>query len=111
MSAAARFAGEHPRAKILADAQTSSALLWLHPETVGRVGFDARLEQYPPERLRRWFTYLGAAAPGYPALVRRYDVIVVARKGHSSLVAGLERLRGWRTIFADDDGLALARSS
>ena len=111
MSAAATFAGEHPRAKILADAQTSSALLWLHPETVGRVGFDARLEQYPPERLRRWFTYLGAAAPGYPALVRRYDVIVVARKGHSSLVAGLERLRGWRTIFADDDGLALARSS
>jgi hypothetical protein len=111
MSAAATYARAHPHATILADAQTSSALLWLHPETLGRVGFDARLEQYPHDRLRSWFTYLSTSAPGWPDLTRRYDVVVVSRKGHSTLVAGLRRLAGWKTIFDDDDGIALARSS
>jgi hypothetical protein len=111
MSAVATYAAAHPHAEILADAQTSSALLWLHPVTLGRVGFDARLEQYPHERLRAWFTYLNAAAPGWPGLVRRYDVVIVARRGHGTLIDGLRRLPRWHAIFADRDGIAFARTT
>jgi hypothetical protein len=111
MAAAATYVQAHPSATILADDQTSSALLWLHPQTVGRVAFDARLEQYPHGRLRRWFTYLSAGAPGWPALAHRYDVIVVARKAHPTLVTNLRKLTGWRTIFEDADGIALVQAS
>ena len=111
MSAAATYVRAHPHATILADAQTSSGLLWIHPETLGRVGFDARLEQYPQDRLRSWFTYLGASAPGWPGLTRRYDVVVVSKRGHATLIAGLRSLAGWKTIYADGDGVTLARSS
>ena len=111
MSAAATYVRAHPHATILADAQTSSALLWIHPETLGRVGFDARLEQYPQAQLRSWFTYLSTSAPGWPALTRRYDVVVVSKQGHATLIAGLRTLVGWKTIYADGEGIALARSS
>jgi hypothetical protein len=109
MSAAAAYVETHPRAKILADDQTSSALLWLYPQTLGHVAFDARLEQYPHGRLRSWFTYLNTSSPGWPTLAARYDVVVASRAAHPSLVTGLEKLTGWRTIAADKDGVALVR--
>lgn len=109
MSAAASYVDAHPRATILADDQTSSALLWLYPQTLGHLAFDARLEQYSHNRLRSWFTYLKTSSPGWPTLPARYDVVVVSRPAHPELVAGLEKLQGWRTIAADKDGVALVR--
>jgi hypothetical protein len=109
MAAAASYVEAHPRARILADDQSSSALLWLYPQTLGRVAFDARLEQYPHERLRRWFTYLETTSPGWPGLAAEYEVVVASRPAHPELVAGLEKLDGWRTLAADKDGVALAR--
>jgi hypothetical protein len=109
MAATGGYVHAHPDARVLADDQTSSALLWLYPQTLHHVGFDARLEQYPHDRLRRWFTFLNAGAPGWPELIRRYDVIVVARRAHPTLAASLQRLGGWRTIFEDDDGIVVSR--
>jgi hypothetical protein len=109
MSAAASFTAAHPRATILADEQASSALLWLYPNTAGHVAFDARLEQYSDARLRDWFTYINGAAPGWPSLAAKYDVLVASRKENPNLVAKLEKLRGWRVIASNEDGIALVR--
>jgi hypothetical protein len=108
-SAAAVYATGHPSATILADDETSSALLWLYPQTLGRVAFDARLEQYPQPLLRKWLTYLNGVPPGWPALIGGYDVLVASRRAHPELVANLERLTGWRQLLTDSDGIALVR--
>ena len=109
MAAAASYTAAHPGSTILADEQSSSALLWLYPKTAGRVAFDARLEQYEPGRLRSWFTYITGGEPGWPALGARYDVLVASRKENSGLAARLERLKGWRIIAADKEGVAVVR--
>jgi hypothetical protein len=109
MSAAASYAASHPGSTILADDQSSSALLWLYPKTEGHVAFDARLEQYPKGKLQGWFTYISGREPGWPALAGSYDVLVASRKGNPGLVTRLETLSGWRIIAADDQGIALVR--
>jgi hypothetical protein len=110
MSAAAAYTAIHPGSTILADEQSSSALLWLHPQTAGHVAFDARLEQYGEDDLRSWFSYIGGIEPGWPTLARSYDVLVASRKENPNLVARLEKLSGWRIIAADEEGIALARA-
>jgi hypothetical protein len=109
MSAAAAYMAAHPGATILADNESASALLWLHPNTEGRVAFDARLEQYRADDLRNWFTYISGQRPGWPGLADTYDVLVASRRGNPGLVARLETESGWRTIADDDQGIALVR--
>ncbi len=109
MSAAASYTEAHPGATILADEQSSSALLWLYPRTAGHVAFDARLEQYRDPRLKSWFTYITGSEPGWPSLAADYDVLVASRKENPSLAARLEKLSGWRIIVTDDEGIALVR--
>jgi hypothetical protein len=110
MSAAAAYTALHPGSTILADDQSSSALLWLYPQTAGDVAFDARLEQYANGPLRDWFTYINGSQPGWPALAASYDVLVASRKGNPNLVARLEKLSGWRIIAVDEQGIALVRA-
>jgi hypothetical protein len=110
MAAAAEYSAGHTGSTILADDQSSSALLWLYPETAGHVAFDARLEQYANGPLRRWFTYINGSEPGWPGLTASYDVLVASRKENPSLVARLEKLRGWRIIADDEEGIALVRA-
>jgi len=109
MSAAASYTDKHRGSTILADEESSSGLLWLYPRTAGHVAFDARLEQYGDDDLRSWFTYISGGEPGWPGLAARYDVLVASRKENPNLVARLEKLSGWRTIAADEEGIALVR--
>jgi hypothetical protein len=109
MSAAASYIAANPGSTILADEQSSSAMLWLYPQTAGHVAFDARLEQYGKADLRNWFTYISGSEPGWPALAASYDVLVASRRENPSLVARLEKLSGWRVISADEQGIALVR--
>ena len=102
-----RYAATHPDAAILADDVTSSALLWLYPGTSGRVGFDARLEAYSKDELTAWFQYIGVMTPDWLDATRRYDVLLASRSTHPELVKHLERLPGWRMLYADDEGVAL----
>ena len=85
-------------------------MLWLYPGTEGRLGFDARLEQYRTSDLRNWFTYIDGSEPGWPTLARTYDVLVASRKENPSLAARLQNLNGWRVIVSDDQGIALVRN-
>jgi hypothetical protein len=110
MAAAAEYSSAHEGSTILADDQSSSALLWLYPQTAGHVAFDARLEQYANGPLRKWFTYINGTEPGWPGLTTSYDVLVASRKENPGLVARLENLRGWRVIANDDEGIALVRA-
>ena len=48
IDSAAVYASNHPCALILADNWEASALFWRDPWLAGRIGFDARLEQFPP---------------------------------------------------------------
>jgi hypothetical protein len=111
MAAAASYTAAHPGSTILADEQSSSALLWLYPKTLGRVAFDARLEQYQHSRLKSWFTYITGSEPGWPALAASYEILVASRKENPGLAARLETLRGWRTIAADKEGIAVVREN
>ena len=66
LAATGAYLERHPAARILADADASSALLWTQPRSIGHVAFDARLEQFPQGRLRRWFDSI----PGPKQLIR-----------------------------------------
>jgi hypothetical protein len=107
---AAALAERDPGARILADEWSSPPMLWLHPATFGRVGYDARLEQFSPAQLRAYATFLSARSPGWQGLLRGYDLVVVNRKQHDWLGTALTRLPGWRVAYSGHDGLVLERA-
>jgi hypothetical protein len=109
IAATAAYAAAHPHARILADDLSSSALLWLAPATAGRVGFDARLEQFRPAELRRWFDYLGVDGPDWFRVTRGYDVLL-ASSTNRRLAAHLQKLRGWTRIYRGADGVVVVRT-
>jgi hypothetical protein len=107
---AAALAERNPGARILADEWSSPPMLWLHPAMLGRVGYDARLEQFSVAQLRAYATFLSARAPGWQGLLRGYDLVVVNRKQHGWLGTALTRLPGWRVAYSGRDGLVLERA-
>jgi hypothetical protein len=109
IGAAAALTARDPAARVLADGWSSPPLLWLHPGTFGRVGFDARLEQYSVAQLSSYAGYLTATRPGWQRLLRGYDVALVSRQHHDWLGTALARLPGWRVVYSGHDGLVLAR--
>ena len=109
IAAAAGYAARHPHARILADDLSSSALLWLAPAVAGRVGFDARLEQFPQADLRRWFAYVRVDSPEWFQVTHGYDVLL-ASSTNRRLVVHLEKLRGWTRIYRGADGIVVVRA-
>jgi len=107
---AAAIARRNPALHLLGDAYTSTAMLWLRPVTIGRDGFDARLELYPAAPLGAWFDFVLARGPRWRRVIRGYDVIVVSRQS-VPLARELARLPGWRIADEDGDGLVLVRLS
>jgi len=110
IGAAAALAARHPGARVLADEWSSPPMLWLHPAMFGRVGYDARLEQFSVAQLRAYATFLSARRPGWQELLRGYDLVVVNRKQHGWLGTALTRLPGWRVVYSGHDGLVLERA-
>jgi hypothetical protein len=110
VAAAAEYAAADPRAQILGDDWAASALLWRFPDTIGRVAYDARLEQYSEDELARWFSFVTVSGPDWLEATRGYDVIVASRTAHPALAARLTRLSGWRILHSDADGIALVRA-
>ena len=107
IGAAAALAASHPGSRVLADEWSSPPLLWLHPGMFGRVGFDARLEQYSVAQLNAYARFLSARAPGWQKLLRGYRIVLVSRQHHDGLASALERVPGWRVAYAGRDGLVL----
>jgi hypothetical protein len=109
MAATGAFLEHHASARILADADSSSALLWTEPRSIGHVAFDARLEQFPQKRLAEWFDFMAMNRAGWQDLATGYDAVLVTRRAHAGLIDALE-LDGWRPAYADSGGALLVRS-
>ncbi len=109
MASAASYAQREPGTRILPD-ELGSALLWKYPELLGRVGFDARLEQYPEWALLEWFQYLNGIGPGWPAAMDGYDVLVVSAVTRPDLVDRLATLPGWSMLYSEPNGVVYVRA-
>jgi hypothetical protein len=105
---AAAIAGRNPALRVLGDDWSGTPMLWLYPAMLGRVGFDIRLEQYSSQQLSAYIDFL-FVHPGWQRATRGYGLVVVSRREHPQLAAGLERLPGWRIVYQDRDGLVLER--
>jgi len=109
VAAAAGVAARHPAMKILGDEASGSAMLWLHPSLLGRVGFDWRLDQYSASQLNAYFDFVLVRGREWQRVMRGYDIIVVSRFKDPRLAAMLTRLAGWRVVYRDPAGLVLTR--
>jgi hypothetical protein len=106
----ARVAAQQPGQPVLADQLSAVGMLWLHPDTLGRVAFDVRVEQYNQAQLAAIFDFMNASGPHWQRLLRGYDLVVVSRQHHARLAAAMTRQPGWRVIYTDASGVVLERS-
>jgi hypothetical protein len=106
---AAALAARDPAARLLGDDWSGSPMLWLHPAMFGRVGFDARLEQYSPAQIDAYADFLGVHGHAWPRIMHGYDIVVVSRQ-HRLLASALAQLPGWRVVYSDRDGLVIERA-
>jgi len=105
-----RYAAQHPKARILADDVTGSALLWRYPSLSGRIGFDARTEIYKPAQFIGLARFVLASGPSWAAAARPYQVVAVTCSLHLALCKALPKLSGWRILSHRDDGMVAVRS-
>jgi hypothetical protein len=106
---AAALAARDPAARVLGDDGCGSAMLWLRPAMFGRVGFDARLEQYSVAQIDAYAEFLDVRGRAWPRVMRGYDIVVVSRHLHPGLARALVRLPGWRVVYSDRRGLVVER--
>jgi hypothetical protein len=109
MDAAAEIAATKPAMRVLGDEASGSAMLWLHPSLIGRVGFDWRLDQYTAAHLRAYFDFMLVRGHRWQRVTNGYDIIVVSRVQDPRLAAALTRLPAWRIVYGDPGGLVLVR--
>jgi hypothetical protein len=106
---AAALAARDPAARVLGDDWSGSPMLWLHPAMFGRVGFDARLEQYSVAQIDAYADFLRVHGPAWQRIMHGYDIVVISRQ-HRLLASALARLPGWRVVYSDRDGLVVERA-
>ena len=107
---AARIAARQPDLQVLPDRFAAVGLLWLHPELLGRVAFDARDEQFSQAELAEIFAFVDAEGAHWQRLLTGYDLVVVSRQQDSRLASAMTGLPAWRVVYADDSGIVLERA-
>jgi hypothetical protein len=108
---AAAAAAKNPGTRILGDEWSGTPMLWLHPEMLGRVGFDARLEQYSASQMTAYADFLLVRGPRWQRVMRGYSIVVISRRMHPEAAAALQRLPGWRVVYQDRASIVLQRPS
>jgi hypothetical protein len=106
---AADLAARNPAARILGDDGSGSAMLWLRPAMFGRVGFDARLEQYSVAQIDAYAEFLDVHGRAWQRIMHGYDIVVVTRSLHPRLASALARLPGWQVVYSDRSGIVVDR--
>lgn len=106
---AAAAAARYPASQVLGDEWTSAAMLWLHPAMFGRVGFDARLEQFTTRQFSAYADFLLVHGPRWDRVMAGYEIAVVSRVKRPQLAGALTGLPGWQVVYQDRDGLVLVR--
>jgi hypothetical protein len=108
---AAALTARNPADRILGDPWSGTAMLWLHPATIGRVGFDARMELYSAAQLSAYFDFVFVRGHQWQRVTHGYSIIVASRAQDPGLAAALESLPGWRVVYRDRSGLVLMRQA
>ena len=67
-------------------------MLWLHPATIGRVGFDARMELYSAPELSAYFDFVFVRGHRWQRVTAGYGIIVASRAQDQGLAAALGSL-------------------
>jgi hypothetical protein len=111
ISVAAAYAAHHPCDHILADNDAASALLWHDPSLAGRVAFDARLEQYPPQLLYRWITFQAADTKQWARSTNGYQLLIGSSVYDPLLVHRLAHLAGSTVLARDGRGIAVLNAA
>jgi hypothetical protein len=111
LAAVASYAAAHPCARVLADNESSSALLWLHPAMASRVEYDSELESYGAPALARWVAFRSADGPSWLAAARGYQLLIGATAYQPALVRRLGRLAGASVLARDRTGIAVLNPS
>jgi hypothetical protein len=106
----AAFAAAHPRATVLADDTTGTALLWLDPQLTGRVGYDARTEIYPPAAVARLARFVSGRGAPWAELTHGYDVIALSCRWRAAACAAVRRLPGWHRLPTPADAVVVVRT-
>jgi hypothetical protein len=109
MDAAARIAARNHSLNVLGDNYSGTAMLWLHPGLIGRVGFDARMEQYSQPQLTAYFDFLFRAGPHWQRVTQGYGIIVASRL-RPSFARALATLPGWHLAYRDGAGIVVVRN-
>jgi hypothetical protein len=104
---AGKYAVAHPGSKILADEVVSNFLTWRYPQLQGRVGFDARFEQYPLAEQLAFANWI-LAGPGWLKTARNYQIMVASER-NPRLVAALRHLSSWRVVYDGPQGIVVTR--
>jgi hypothetical protein len=109
INAAADLAARNPAVRVLGDDGSDSAMLWLRPAMFGRVGFDARLEQYSVAQIDAFAEFLDVQGRAWQRITHGYDIIVVTRALHPRLATVLARLPGWQVAYSGRNGIVVDR--
>ena len=109
--AAAPGGKRSPADRILSDPWSGTAMLWLHPATIGRVGFDARMELYSASELSAYFDFVFVRGHRWQRVTHGYGIIVASRAQDPGLAGALGSLPGWRVVYRDRTGLVLQRQA
>jgi hypothetical protein len=111
MALTTAYAGSHPCTLVLADNLSSSALLWHDPWLAGRIGFDARLEQYPRAALTRFVAFTHGPSRGWAATHAGYGLLVGDSFYARGLVRKLERFPSASVLARQRNGVAVVSPS
>ena len=106
LAAASSYAASHPCSRILADNWDASALLWLDPSLYGRIGFDARLEQYSRGALSRWLAFEVGPKRGWLKTTAGYQLLIGNAAYTPELVTRLATIPRGRVLARDGLGIA-----
>jgi hypothetical protein len=110
MTTAASYAASHGCALILADNLSSSALLWHDPWLDGRIGFDARLEQYSHAALNRWLAFTEVTGRDWTAANAGYNLLIGVSSYANLLVRRLERFPKSAVLARQSAGIAVVNT-
>ena len=94
INTAAAVAIRNPALHVLGDDYTGTALLWLHPALLGRVGYDVRFELYDSRQMDAYADFLFTRGPHWQRVTRGYGIVLASSRHPKlvSLLAGLPRL-------------------
>jgi hypothetical protein len=110
VDAVGEAAAGDPEARVFASSRYADWLLWKRPELVGRLAFDTRLGMYSDDQLRALYRYRNRIGDWKP-LLDGFAIVVLETDGEAGAIAELDRERGTRIVFADDDVTILVRDA